>query len=65
MQKFLLKNMIFFKNKIKYNKSLSFLLIFWDKENEFLLLMFRDGGSIYICGYVLKIRVNRSLPPVI
>jgi len=25
---------------------LSFLLIFWDKENEFFLLILWDGGSI-------------------
>jgi len=32
---FPLKKIIFWKNVIKYDKSWSFLLIIWNKENEF------------------------------
>jgi len=34
------------KRNIGKDKSLSFLLIFWDKENVFFLLILWDGGSI-------------------
>jgi len=34
------------KKKFGKDKSLSFLLIFWDKENVFFLLILWDGGSI-------------------
>jgi len=39
--KFLLEKMIFWNNIIKYDKSLSFLLVIWDKENDFFFLWFR------------------------
>jgi len=36
------------KKNLGKDKSMSFLLIFWDKENVFFLLILWDGGSIYI-----------------
>jgi len=33
------------KKNIEKDKSLFFLLIFWDKENMFFLLTLWDGGS--------------------
>ena len=33
------------KKNLGKDKSLSFLLIFWDKENVFFLLIYWDGGS--------------------
>jgi len=36
---FPLKKIIFLKIIIKYDKSWSFLLIIWDKENDFVLLI--------------------------
>jgi len=34
------------KKNLGKDKSLSFLLIFWDKENVFFLLILWDRGSI-------------------
>ena len=36
------------KKNLGKDKSLSFLLIFWDKENVFFLLILWDGGSIIV-----------------
>jgi len=43
---FPLEKIIFWKNIIRCDKSWSFLLIIWDKENEFFLLIIRNRGSI-------------------
>jgi len=36
------------KKNLGKDKSLSFLLIFWDKENVFFLLISCDGGSTFV-----------------
>jgi len=42
------------KKNLGKDKSLSFLLIFWDKENVFFLLILWDGGSTLYLYWVEK-----------
>jgi len=45
---FPLEKIIFWKNIIIYDRNWSFLLVIWDKENEFFLLIIWDGGSTFL-----------------
>jgi len=43
------------KKNLGKDKSLSFLLIFWDKENVFFCLYYGTEG---VCGYVCNCEIN-------
>jgi len=48
------------KKNLGKDKSMSFLLIFWDKENVFFLLILWDGGSTYFRISIKKLFTTKN-----